>query len=127
MAAAKKSIQVPDYSDRPSFDESHVGEQFSFSAFLAQHGGNVHVRKNTRRADGRTIFSLNFEDGVVAILSQKLSAMIKEKLALKKPVKLQTSDLAIQEYQDPNDESIHGFSCFERGGEEVSSKDLQFI
>lgn len=127
MAAAKKAIQVPDYSDRPSFSESHVGEQFSFSAFLAQHGGDVHVRKNTRRADGRTVFSLNFGDGTVALMSQKLSSMLKEKLALKKPVRLQTSDLAIQEYQDPSDESIHGYSCFTRGGEEVSAKDLQFI
>lgn len=127
--AAKKTIEqvTPDYSDRPSFSESHVGEQFSFSAFLAQHGGDVHVRRNVRNTDGRTVFTLNFKDGVVAIMSQKLSAMIKEKLALKKPVRLQTSDLAIQEYRDPEDDSIHGFSCFTRGGEEVSAKDLQFI
>ena len=124
--AARKAAQVVAESNFSGidFNETHVGPQYGLAAFAEAHGGNMTMMK-VKEHTGHIRYVANFGDGTDALLSDKLNKEIISAVANKSHLKLKASDVAIQKWVDPEDETRSGFSLFRKGGEET--KDVSFM
>ena len=102
-----------------TFAETHVGPQYSISAFAQGHGGAPDMRK-VKANNGQIHFVARFPDGTAAVLSKKLNNEILGNQANHVKTELKSSEISIQRWRDLEDDTRTGFSMFRNNvGEEV--------
>ena len=94
-----------------TFAETHVGPQYSISAFAQSHGGAPEMRK-VKSNNGQIHFVARFPDGSSAVLSKKLNDEILGNQANHVKTKLKSSEISIQRWRDLEDDTKTGLSMF---------------